>query len=49
VIGVGVGVDDVLDADAVLGGSARQTPRALPCCMPSATANSQPMPGLIPW
>ena len=29
-------------------GSASGVWRALPCCMPSATANSHPMPGLIP-
>src|SRR5215470_1375652 len=32
-----------------MGGSARHTPRALRCCIPNATANSHPIPGLIPW
>ena len=34
---------------SAMGGNARHTPRALPCCIPSATANNYPIPGLIPW
>ena len=34
---------------SAMGGSARHTPHALFCCIPSATAKSHPIPGLIPW
>src|SRR5262245_52045870 len=34
---------------SAIGGSARHIADARPACIPSATANNQPMPGLIPW
>ena len=32
-----------------IGTSDTATALAFPCCIPSATAKSHPMPGLIPW
>src|SRR5262249_16119973 len=34
---------------SAIGGSARSTARPLFSCRPSATANSQPIPGFAPW
>ena len=34
---------------SAMGGSARHTPRTLRRCIPNATANSHPIPGLMPW